>query len=124
MYTTSAFLSFLTLTSLTSLTNAAPRKRPTAAPAGPSENAKAVYLLSNEVQNSVVALKVNPDGTLSPGSVHFTGGKGAAAIDDATNATAGRDVLYSQSSLKADGNVCSSPPPPVVARNPMTYNLL
>lgn len=69
------------------------------------EDAKAIYFLSNEIENSVVALKVNRDGTLSPGSVHLTGGKGAAGIDDATNATATRDVLFSQSALKADGNV-------------------
>lgn len=106
MYTVLAFLSFF---ALLSLGHAAPGTRPSAARKEHAKNAKAVYLLSNEVQNSVVALKVHRDGTLSPGSVHLTGGKGAAGIDDATNATADRDVLFSQSSLRADGNVCYSP---------------
>lgn len=54
-----------------------------------------------------MALRVNPeDGTLSSGSVHLTGGRGAAGIDDATNGTAGRDVLFSQSAIRADGDVC------------------
>ena len=104
MYKLSAFLSLFALLSFTNLTLG---RRPAAARIGLAKNARAVYLLSNEVQNSVVALKVNRDGTLSPGSVHLTGGKGAAGIDDATNATADRDVLFSQSSLRADGNVCS-----------------
>lgn len=104
MYTTSAFLSFF---ALLCLAVAAPGTRPTAGRAGLAKNAKAVYLLSNEVENAVVALKVNRDGALSPGSVHLTGGKGAAGVDDATNATADRDVLFSQSSLRIDGNVRS-----------------
>lgn len=105
MYKASTFLSFF---ALLSLTIAAPGTFPIAARGEQNANAKAVYLLSNEVENSVVALKVNRDGTLSPGTVHLTGGKGAAGIDDAKNATADRDVLFSQSSLRADGNVCFS----------------
>lgn len=103
MYPISAFLS---LFALLSSANAAPGTR---ARTELAQNAKAVYLLSNEVQNSVVALKVNSDGTLSPGSVHLTGGKGGASIDSATNKTAVTDVLISQSALKVDGNVCTSP---------------
>lgn len=105
MHPISTFLSFFTLLSLTIAAPGTPRAAARKELAG---NAKAVYLLSNEVQNSVVALKVNRDGTLSPGSVHLTGGKGAAGIDDAKNATADGDVLFSQSSLRADGNVCAS----------------
>lgn len=67
--------------------------------------AKAVYFLTNDAKNSVVALKVNADGTLSDGSITLTGGSGASGINGMTNAAAGPDSLFSQSALKADGNV-------------------
>lgn len=69
------------------------------------KNAKAVYFLTNEAKNSVVALKVDADGTLSDGSIALTGGSGASGIDSKNNATAGPDSLFSQSALKAEGNV-------------------
>lgn len=70
------------------------------------KTAKAIYFLSNDAINSVVALKVNADGTLSrDGSITLTGGSGASGIDAATNAPADDDVLFSQSALKAEGNV-------------------
>lgn len=73
------------------------------------KNAKAVYFLTNDAKNSVVALKVNADGTLSDGSITLTGGSGASGVDGMTNTTAGPDSLFSQSALKAEGNV-SLPP--------------
>ena len=70
-YTTSAFLSFLTFfTYLTDATPALVHVHPQLARQTP-RTAKAVYVISNEMQYSVIALRVNPeDGTLSFGSVH------------------------------------------------------
>lgn len=73
--------------------------------ASDGKNAKAVYFLTNDAKNSVVALKVNADGTLSDGSITLTGGSGASGIDGMTNTTAGPDSLFSQSALKAEGNM-------------------
>ncbi|KAI9703654.1 MAG: hypothetical protein M1836_007424 [Candelina mexicana] len=42
-------------------------------------NANVLYVLTNEAQNSVLALKVGADGTLSDGSTTSTGGKGYSA---------------------------------------------
>ncbi|MCJ1466089.1 hypothetical protein MMC07_004708 [Pseudocyphellaria aurata] len=76
------------------------------ADAGPyRKNAKAVYFLTNEAKNSVVALKVHADGSLSDGSITLTGGSGASGISSMNNATAGPDSLFSQSALKAEGNM-------------------
>lgn len=89
------------------LADAAPSDSPekgTRAASG-GKNAKAVYFLSNDAKNSVVALKVNADGTLSDGSITLTGGSGASGIDGMTNASAGPDALFSQSALKAEGHV-------------------
>ena len=70
------------------------------------ENAKAVYLLSNDpIANSVIAMLVAKDGTLSDGSTTPTGGRGASGIDGKTNDTAMPDALFSQSALKVDGNL-------------------
>ena len=71
-----------------------------------SRNAKAVYILSNDATaNSVIAMRVADDGTLTDGSITPTGGKGASAIDGKTNKTAVPDALFSQSALKVDGNL-------------------
>ena len=60
-------------------------------------NAKAVCPLSNDATaNSVVAVLVANDGTLSDGSITPTGGKGASGIDGKTNNTASPDALFSQ----------------------------
>lgn len=66
---------------------------------------KAIYFLTNNAQNSVVALPVGCDGTLSRGSVTGTGGKGSNSIDMSTNLPAGPDALSSQSALKVSGQV-------------------
>lgn len=78
--------------------------------ASAAKGAKAVYFITNEAQNAIVALKVNADGTLSEGSTTLTGGQGASGVDGAKNSTAGPDALFSQSAVKADGNV--NPPGP------------
>ncbi|KAL8832658.1 MAG: hypothetical protein Q9170_004798 [Blastenia crenularia] len=67
---------------------------------------KAIYFISNNpAGNSIIAMKVGADGTLSEGSSTPTGGKGASAIDGMTNQTAGPDALFSQSALKVEGHM-------------------
>jgi len=68
-------------------------------------NPKAVYFLTNDAKNAVVAMKVNADGTLADGSITETGGAGANGIDGAKNAPAAPDALFSQSALRVVGNV-------------------
>ena len=72
----------------------------TAATAG-----KAVYFLTNSKSNSVVALRIGQDGTLSPGSLAATGGAGSNSIDGSTGQPAVPDALVSQSALTVAGNV-------------------
>ena len=67
--------------------------------------AKAIYLLTNDASNAVIALKVNRDGTLSQGSITPTGGKGANEINVMTGMPAGPDALSSQSALTIAGSV-------------------
>jgi hypothetical protein len=66
---------------------------------------QAVYFLTNDACNSVVALKVNCDGTLSDGSITSTGGAGGNGFDAANNKSSAPDALFSQGALKVDGNV-------------------
>ncbi len=73
---------------------------------GPKDTAKAVYFISNNADNAVVALKVNAqDGKLSQGSVTPTGGRGGNQINAMTGMPAGPDALGSQSALTVAGNV-------------------
>ena len=67
--------------------------------------AQAVYFLTNDQCNSVVALKVNNDGTLSDGSITSTGGAGGNGFDAAKNQSSAPDALFSQGALKVAGNV-------------------
>jgi hypothetical protein len=65
---------------------------------------KAIYLITNEEANGVVALPIGKDGTLSKGSITMTGGAGSVAVDaDGNPATP--DALVSQSSLTIAGKV-------------------
>ncbi len=72
----------------------------TAAPSG----AKAIYFITNAAENSIVALKVAADGTLSDGSITPTGGAGMSGVDS-TGAPAAPDSLFSQGAVKTAGNV-------------------
>ncbi|KAI4262184.1 MAG: hypothetical protein L6R42_002634 [Xanthoria sp. 1 TBL-2021] len=66
---------------------------------------KAIYFMTNDAaENSIVALKVGQDGTLSDGSRTMTGGKGASGVDGNSSMPAGPDALFSQSALKVEGN--------------------
>lgn len=67
-------------------------------------NAKAVYFITNEACNSVVALRVAPNGTLSDGSITPTGGAGMIGVDS-KGAPAVPDALFSQGAVKVSGNV-------------------
>lgn len=65
--------------------------------------AKAIYFITNEDDNSVVGLNVNPDGSITMGRKTPTGGKGLAGIDAKTNQSATTDTLFSQSAIKVEG---------------------
>ncbi|KAL7627309.1 hypothetical protein AAE478_001500 [Parahypoxylon ruwenzoriense] len=65
---------------------------------------KAVYLITNDAENAVVALPINDDGTLSQGTVTPSGGKGTNAIDGSTMKPAQPDALLSQGALTIAGN--------------------
>lgn len=68
---------------------------------------KAVYFISNTAQNSVVALRVNANGSLSDGSFTATGGAGMSGVD-AKGVAAEPDALFSQGAVKVAGNVSIS----------------
>ncbi|EEA22423.1 hypothetical protein TMatcc_001271 [Talaromyces marneffei ATCC 18224] len=69
------------------------------APHGP----KAIYFLSNEDANSVVAIPIGLDGTLYGGATIATGGKGGTSVT-ATGALNAPDTLSSQSALTVVGD--------------------
>ncbi|XP_014551659.1 hypothetical protein COCVIDRAFT_30821 [Bipolaris victoriae FI3] len=64
---------------------------------------KAVYLITNEAENAVIALPIGADGRLSAGKMAKTGGTGSAAVN-AEGKPEGPDALASQSSLTVAGN--------------------
>lgn len=66
---------------------------------------KALYIITNEATNEVVALPIGMDGMLSTGISMATGGAGANAVDGSTNEPAAPDALVSQSALTVAGNV-------------------
>jgi hypothetical protein len=72
------------------------------------EPPKAIYMLSNEQANAVIALPVAATGMLSSGTSTATGGAGSNAIDGSTNKPAGPDALVSQSALTIAGDVRAS----------------
>lgn len=75
--------------------------------AAKAANGKAIYMLSNQASNSVVAVPIAGDGTLNEagGSSTDTGGSGANGVDGSTNQPAAPDPLFSQSALTVAGNV-------------------
>ena len=72
--------------------------------AAATTNAKAIYFMTNAANNSIVALKVAADGTLSDGSITATGGAGMNGVDS-TGAPAAPDALFSQGAVKVAGSV-------------------
>ena len=94
---------FIALVALTSTASALPKSHmPRGAQVG-----KAVYFMTNEEQNSIVALPIANDGTLSEGTVTCTGGKGDVAISGMTMEPAATDPLIGQSAVNIAGNVLS-----------------
>lgn len=69
-------------------------------------NTKAIYFITNAAENSVVALKVASDGTVSDGTITPTGGNGSTGVD-AKGAPAVPDGLFSQGAVKVAGKVRS-----------------
>jgi hypothetical protein len=65
---------------------------------------QALYLLSNEVNNEVIALPIRADGTISAGRRTSTKGAGSISIDGKTMMPAVSDALVSQSALTVAGN--------------------
>ncbi|KAI1803084.1 hypothetical protein F4811DRAFT_526508 [Daldinia bambusicola] len=65
---------------------------------------KAVYFLSNDNENSIVALPIQPDGTLKAGKRNPVNGVGSNTIDGSTKQPAAPDALVSQSSITISGN--------------------
>ncbi|XMA14809.1 hypothetical protein WAI453_007600 [Rhynchosporium graminicola] len=66
-------------------------------------NAKTIYFITNAAENSIVALKVAMNGSLSEGSVTPTGGAGMIGVDDKGD-PAIPDSLFSQGAVKVSGN--------------------
>ena len=67
---------------------------------------KAIYFLTNDAENAIVALPIDKSGMLSKGTITKTGGKGSVSINGATMQPAVTDVLVSQSPLTVVGSVC------------------
>jgi len=74
---------------------------------------KAVYFITNDQANAVVALPIGPDGKLSPGTMTPTGGAGSIALNS-KGQPATPDALVSQSALTIAGNVSLPPTPPLL----------
>ena len=82
-------------------------------------NGRAIYLLTNEKANAVVAVPIGRDGLLSGGSVTSTGGGGANGLN-AKMQPAAPDPLFSQSSLTVAGDVSSAKATSLVHRPSLT----
>ena len=67
-------------------------------------SAKALYFITNDANNSVVAIPINKNGTLSDGSFTATGGAGSNEVD-ATGKPLAPDALSSQGSVRVAGKV-------------------
>ncbi|KAK0749203.1 hypothetical protein B0T18DRAFT_427362 [Schizothecium vesticola] len=69
-------------------------------------NARAIYFLTNNEDNAVIAAELGPDGLLTGrASSSLTGGLGGSGIDAATNLPAAPDSLFSQSAITVLGNL-------------------
>ena len=66
---------------------------------------KAVFFMTNALNNSIVALPVGANGTLGAGSLTSTGGAGGAEVDPKTGLPTIPDALASQGAVRVAGNV-------------------
>lgn len=69
------------------------------------EKAKAVYFMTNLDSNTVVALPVADDGSVSAGTMTLTGGAGGNLVDAMKGTPNGPDALGSQGSVQVEKNV-------------------
>ena len=66
---------------------------------------RAIYFISNDASNNIVALSVQGDGTLAAGTLTPTGGAGGNEVDGMTKQPATPDALGSQGAIRVAGNV-------------------
>ncbi|KAK8092332.1 uncharacterized protein PG998_014967 [Apiospora kogelbergensis] len=66
---------------------------------------KAIYTISNDQQNAVVAMPVQADGMVGKATSTATGGTGANGIDGSKNEPSAPDALFSQSALTVAGKM-------------------
>ncbi|KAK7928408.1 hypothetical protein PG985_005406 [Apiospora marii] len=66
---------------------------------------KAIYTISNDQQNAVVAMHVQADGMVGKATSTATGGTGANGIDGSKNEPSAPDALFSQSALTVAGKM-------------------
>ncbi|KEF54629.1 uncharacterized protein A1O9_09071 [Exophiala aquamarina CBS 119918] len=71
-------------------------------PYGPETN-NAIFFLTNDQTNAVVAIPIGADGKLSGGTVTGTGGAGSNSINGNTNEPASPDPLIGQSAIVVAG---------------------
>jgi hypothetical protein len=69
--------------------------------------AKAVYFMTNEAENAVVALPVGMNGSIAMGTTTSTGGAGGSQVSETDGAPNGPDALGSQASVQVADNVSS-----------------
>lgn len=82
----------------------APRHLAAGTAAGVAAGARAIYFMTNQDENGVIMLPVQPDGTLAAGSIISTGGAGASLIDAATGQPVQTDTLASQGAVRVAGS--------------------
>ncbi|KAK1494887.1 hypothetical protein CABS01_11115 [Colletotrichum abscissum] len=69
-----------------------------------SRPGKAIYTITNDQTNSVIAIPISSNGMLSKGATFSTGGSGSNFLDGTANEPAAPDALASQSALTIAGN--------------------
>ena len=70
------------------------------------QKAKAVYFMNNLASNSIIALPVAEDGSVSAGTTTPTGGSGGYLVDAVKGTPNGPDALGVQGSVQVVDNVC------------------
>lgn len=84
---------------------AAPPAPPMAGMNTSTSSPKAIYFQTNKAPNSVVAIPVAADGTLSGGVLTSTGGNGGNTVSADTGTPNAPDALGSQGAVAVNGNV-------------------
>lgn len=88
-------------------------------PTGGASSGKAIYVITNDETNAVLALPIR-NGLLAAGGMTKTGGAGANGILSSTMQPAGPDALFSQSSLTIAGMVRLLNPVVLICFFPLT----